>query len=106
MKKSGLKWVYWLSALALLIVLQAVLRDWIGAYYYQILILVGINIILSVSLNLINGFTGQFSIGHAGFYAVGAYTSAAVVVYSLSFHFGLRWDRTRLYCFWACSRPA
>ncbi|OFV97866.1 MAG: hypothetical protein A3F68_01825 [Acidobacteria bacterium RIFCSPLOWO2_12_FULL_54_10] len=81
MKKSGLKWVYWLSALALLIVLQAVLRDWIGAYYYQILILVGINIILSVSLNLINGFTGQFSIGHAGFYAVGAYTSAAVVVY-------------------------
>jgi branched-chain amino acid transport system permease protein len=35
-----------------------------------------INIILAVSLNLVNGFTGQFSIGHAGFMAVGAYMSA------------------------------
>ena len=35
-----------------------------------------INIILATSLNLINGFTGQFSIGHAGFMAVGAYASA------------------------------
>jgi branched-chain amino acid transport system permease protein len=43
--------------------------------------LTGINIILAVSLNLINGFTGQFSIGHAGFYAVGAYTSACIVFY-------------------------
>ena len=44
--------------------------------------LIGVNIILAVSLNLINGFTGQFSIGHAGFYAVGAYTSAALVRYA------------------------
>jgi len=36
---------------------------------------VGINIVMTVSLGLINGFTGQFSIGHAGFMAVGAYTS-------------------------------
>ena len=41
----------------------------------------GINIILAVSLNLINGFTGQFSIGHAGFMAVGAYSSAYLTVY-------------------------
>ena len=75
------KWVFWLAALAVLAALQASLRDLIGAYYYQIVILVGINIILAVSLNLINGFTGQFSIGHAGFYAVGAYTSACVVYY-------------------------
>jgi branched-chain amino acid transport system permease protein len=34
------------------------------------------NVILSLSLNLVNGFTGQFSIGHAGFMAIGAYTSA------------------------------
>ena len=40
----------------------------------------GINIILAVSLNLINGFTGQFSIGHAGFMAVGAYASAYFTV--------------------------
>ena len=45
--------------------------------YYQIIALnAGIAIILAVSLNLINGITGQFSLGHAGFMAIGAYTSA------------------------------
>ena len=39
---------------------------------------IGINIILGVSLNLINGHTGQFSLGHAGFMAVGGYTSAYI----------------------------
>ena len=39
-----------------------------------------INIILTTSLNLINGFTGQFSLGHAGFMAVGAYVSAVLTV--------------------------
>jgi len=52
-----------------------------GPYLYQILILAGVNIILAVSLNLINGITGQFSIGHAGFFAIGAYTSASLVYY-------------------------
>ena len=75
------KWILWVVALAVLGGLQLTLRDFIGAYNYQIVVLVGINIILAVSLNLINGYTGQFSIGHAGFYAVGAYTCAAVVYY-------------------------
>src|SRR6185295_1929167 len=75
------KWLFWLVAIVLLAVLQTTLRGLIGAYNYQIVILVGINIILAVSLNLINGVTGQFSIGHAGFYAVGGYTSAFVVFY-------------------------
>jgi branched-chain amino acid transport system permease protein len=75
------KWAYWFAALLLLVVLQTTVRGLIGAYNYQIVILVGINIILAVSLNLINGVTGQFSIGHAGFYAIGGYTSAALVVY-------------------------
>jgi branched-chain amino acid transport system permease protein len=48
----------------------------LSPYFVQILCLAGINIILAVSLNLINGFTGQFSIGHAGFMAIGAYVSA------------------------------
>ena len=39
---------------------------------------IGISIIMAVSLNLINGYTGQFSLGHAGFMAVGAYTSAVI----------------------------
>jgi len=50
-------------------------------YYSRIIMLAGINVILAVSLNLITGFTGQFSIGHAGFMAVGAYTSAYLTVY-------------------------
>jgi branched-chain amino acid transport system permease protein len=52
----------------------------ISPYFLQVLCLAGINIILAVSLNLINGFTGQFSIGHAGFMAIGAYASAYVTV--------------------------
>lgn len=45
-------------------------------YTARLLVFICINIILATSLNLINGFTGQFSIGHAGFMAVGAYSSA------------------------------
>ncbi len=55
--------------------------DAINPYYYQIIIYCGINIILASSLNLINGFTGQFSLGHAGFMAIGAYVSAAISAY-------------------------
>ena len=47
------------------------------AYYYDILISIGVNIILATSLNLVNGYTGQFSLGHAGFMAIGAYASAS-----------------------------
>lgn len=51
-------------------------------YDLQILGLICINIILAVSLNLINGFTGLFSIGHAGFFGIGAYLSAYLTVYN------------------------
>jgi branched-chain amino acid transport system permease protein len=50
-------------------------------YFGRVIMLAGINVILAVSLNLITGFTGQFSIGHAGFMAVGAYSSAYLTVY-------------------------
>src|SRR2546423_12034380 len=50
-------------------------------YYAHLLRLAGINVILAVSLNLITGFTGQFSIGHAGFMAIGAYSSVYLTVY-------------------------
>src|SRR6478672_12034653 len=53
----------------------------INAYYARIINLIGINITLAVSLNLINGLAGQFSIGHAGFMAVGGYTATYVTVY-------------------------
>jgi branched-chain amino acid transport system permease protein len=51
--------------------------DNIEEYWFTVIVLCGIYIILAVSLNLVNGITGQFSIGHAGFYAVGAYAGAA-----------------------------
>jgi branched-chain amino acid transport system permease protein len=52
-----------------------------GGVIFRVVMLSGIAIIMAVSLNLINGFTGQFSIGHAGFQAVGAYAAAALTVY-------------------------
>jgi branched-chain amino acid transport system permease protein len=54
----------------------------INPYYLDVLNKIGINVILAVSLNLINGYTGQFSLGHAGFMAVGAYTAAAITLFA------------------------
>ena len=45
-----------------------------------VLMAAGVNVILAVSLNVVNGFTGQFSLGHAGFMAVGAYTCAKITL--------------------------
>ncbi len=50
-------------------------------YYQGILVLIMISIILSVSLNLVTGFLGQLTLGHAGFMAIGAYTSAIFTRY-------------------------
>jgi branched-chain amino acid transport system permease protein len=74
------------GTLALLVVLNQVFEHGVGdfqinPYYARIINLIGINITLAVSLNLINGLTGQFSIGHAGFMAVGGYTATFVTVY-------------------------
>jgi branched-chain amino acid transport system permease protein len=55
--------------------LNALFNNQLDPYYLQIIILAGISITLTTSLNLINGVTGQFSLGHAGFMAIGAYTS-------------------------------
>ena len=55
--------------------------DLVDQYLQIIIMFVGINIILSVSLNLINGYMGEFSVGHAGFMAVGAYVSASLTMY-------------------------
>ena len=45
-------------------------QDRIDAYFVDVLTRLGINIVLAVSLNLINGHTGQFSLGHAGFITI------------------------------------
>ncbi len=60
-------------ALALLTVGQLLFRN--APFFVYISSLVAVNVVLAVSLNIINGMTGQFSIGHAGFMAVGAYAA-------------------------------
>jgi branched-chain amino acid transport system permease protein len=66
----------WLVGALIGCVVLGFCQDRIDLYFVDILTRIGINIILAVSLNLINGHTGQFSLGHAGFMAVGAYTAA------------------------------
>ncbi|EHQ92359.1 branched-chain amino acid ABC transporter permease [Desulfosporosinus youngiae] len=62
------------------IVQGSIFMDVLPPFVALTLIQVCIFVILSTSLNLINGITGQFSIGHAGFMAIGAYMAAIVVV--------------------------
>src|SRR6187397_778326 len=74
------------ATLALLIGLNQIFEHGFGnfqinPYYARIINLIGINVTLAVSLNLINGLAGQFSIGHAGFMAVGGYTATYFTVY-------------------------
>jgi branched-chain amino acid transport system permease protein len=52
-----------------------------GGYPTNVMMFIGINIILAVSLTVVNGFAGQFSLGHAGFMALGGYLAAAIVYY-------------------------
>ena len=66
----------WGGALLAVWILAAFVAPTFGDVQRDILVYSGINIILAVSLNLVNGFTGQFSMGHAGFMSVGAYTSS------------------------------
>jgi branched-chain amino acid transport system permease protein len=70
------------GAAALLLAADALLPQVLNAYYLTILSRIGVAVLAAVSLQLVNGFTGQFSIGHAGFMAVGAYVSAAFSVYA------------------------
>ena len=62
--------------------LQALSAGVLSTYQNKVLLLVGINIILAVSLNVATGYLGQLPLGHAGFMAVGAYTSALFTKYS------------------------
>ena len=56
----------------------SLVADRLNPYWLYISYDIGVSIIMAVSLNLINGYTGQFSLGHAGFMAVGAYTAATI----------------------------
>lgn len=66
----------WMLLSILLAIGVSQISSHFNGYYMGVWLDCGMNIILAVSLNLINGYTGQFSLGHAGFMAVGAYTAA------------------------------
>ena len=77
--RGSLVWIA--LAVGLLIINYLVATDALDWCYAGVLNAAGIYIILTTSLNLINGITGQLSIGHAGFMAVGAYTAALLSVH-------------------------
>lgn len=75
-----------ITILALIALIAVVPFLGLSSYIMRILILSGIYIILAVSLNLLTGYTGQVSLGHAAFYGIGAYTSALLALkFNLSF---------------------
>ncbi|NLL82497.1 MAG: branched-chain amino acid ABC transporter permease [Tissierellia bacterium] len=80
MKALSKKNIIKITALVLMLVIVNLLihNGTIDSYIELNLVLIGINIILAVSLNLIVGFTGLFSLGHAAFMSIGAYTSAVL----------------------------
>ncbi len=78
MKPIGAK--RWLAFALLLAAVGQALSGFTNRYYLGVSIDIAINIVLAVSLNLINGHTGQFSLGHAGFMAVGGYVSAMLTI--------------------------
>src|SRR5438105_11017774 len=84
-RRALLSWLPFFAAIPLLWLVQrffAEQPDW--EYAFQNINHIGIAIILAVSLNLVNGLTGQFSIGHAGFMAVGGYVSAVLLMHGPS----------------------
>lgn len=79
--KTNLCWIA-LTAAVFTVVTVLINAGLLGSYYQITLYNICINIILAVSLNLIIGICGQFSLGHAGFMCIGAY-SAAIMVKSM-----------------------
>lgn len=77
MKISKTFWIYTIIAIIGYAIIQVMISSGqLDMYYSNLLITIAINVMLAVSLHLVIGITGQFSIGHAGFLAVGAYISA------------------------------
>jgi branched-chain amino acid transport system permease protein len=69
-----------LVMLGLLLALVLLVNAFASPYIARIVVLCGISVILVVSLNLSNGFTGVFSLGHVGFMAIGAYVSSILTL--------------------------
>jgi branched-chain amino acid transport system permease protein len=70
-----------LVGIAFAVALQLGVKPLLGDYWAKVTLDICTNVILAVSLTMVNGFTGQFSIGHAAFMAVGAYSAACIMYY-------------------------
>jgi branched-chain amino acid transport system permease protein len=81
--RTGIFFGLWPFAVGLILsaAMFLILPKAIGAYYSLIFINIGIAMIMAVSLNIVNGMTGQFSIGHAGFMTLGGYAAASLTYY-------------------------
>ena len=55
--------------------------EFMDLYIQSVIMFIGINIILSSSLNIVNGYMGEFACGHAAFMAIGAYVSSILNVF-------------------------
>src|SRR6056297_3276077 len=66
--------------LLLFIILLFLLSNILSGYYYRILLLFGINVILTLSLNITNGYADIFSLGHGGLMLAGGYTTALLTL--------------------------
>ncbi len=81
MKKSKKFWFFIILSVLLYGIVQLLISSgMLNPFYSNMLIFIAINVILATSLHLVIGITGQFSIGHAGFLAVGAYVSAILTM--------------------------
>ncbi len=77
-----LGWACLLAAIGVVWGIQIFAVPWTDPYITDIIVRVGMNLLAVMGLALVLGFTGQFSLGHAGFMAVGAYTSGALALYA------------------------
>lgn len=66
--------------LAILFLILTICQQYLNPYYVRIINIMGINMILALTLALTNGFLGVFSLGHAGFMAIGAYVSSILTL--------------------------
>lgn len=82
MSRLGLGWLYGVPGAAVLLALPFLVRALVAQhdYYLRVIVLVGVYIMLALGLNLILGYTGQLSMGHAAFFGIGAYTSALLTM--------------------------
>ncbi len=75
-------WAAMLLGITIVWGIQVFAIPWTDPYYADIVVRVGMNLLAVMGLALVLGFTGQFSLGHAGFMAVGAYTAGALSLYA------------------------